>query len=291
MVNNDKILYENYFNGCDRNSHIHVYSVTKSIVSILVGIAIDKGYIKSIEQNISDFYIVNLRNQNITLKNLLTMTTPYCYIIPPYKKYFTSDDWVKFSLDSLSHKKPGKFKYAPLIGPDIISGILVKTTGKSVLDFAKENLFKPLGINIKEDIIFHSKEEQLSFNNSIDMNGWVADPKGINTAGWGLTLSTRDMATIGQLYLNKGKYNDLQIVSKEWIKESTKEQSYWKKEKLSYGYLWWVSDDGFAAMGDGGNIIYVNTQKQMIVAITALFQSHVKDRITFIKKCIEPFIE
>ena len=114
VMKNDKILYENYFNGCDRNSHIHVYSVTKSIVSILVGIAIDKGYIKSIEQNISDFYTVNLRNQNITLKNLLTMTTPYRYIIPPYKKYFTSDDWVKFSLDSLSHKKPGKFKYAPL---------------------------------------------------------------------------------------------------------------------------------------------------------------------------------
>jgi CubicO group peptidase (beta-lactamase class C family) len=78
------------------------------------------------------------------------MTAPYKYKSAPYTKYFTSNDWVKTALDLLGGKKPvGEFRYTPLIGPDILSGILVKATGQSVLDFAKQYLFTPLGI--KED--------------------------------------------------------------------------------------------------------------------------------------------
>ncbi len=301
VLKEGKTLYENYFNNCNANSKLHVYSVTKSIISILIGIAMDKGYIKSVDEKVLDFfpdYTVKRREkviQKITLKDLLTMTAPYKYRFNPYIKYFTSDDFVKFSLDLLGGKDDiGKFRYAPLIGPDIFSGILVKATGKPLLDFAKENLFEPLGIKVIDNITFNSKEEQLAFNKSTNISGWVADPKGINTGGWGLTLSATDMAKIGQLYLNDGIWNGKQIVSKAWIEESTKEHSRWEKLNLPYGYLWWINNDkyyGYAAMGDGGNTIFVNKDKKMVVSIASLFVPRAKDRIDFIKNYIEPTFE
>ncbi len=298
VLKDGKTLYENYFNECTAASRIHVYSVTKSIVSILIGIAMDKGYIKSSDQKVLDFfsdYIVKKREktiQSITFKNLLTMTAPYKYKFAPYIKYFTSDDYVQFSLDLLGGREQiGKFRYAPLIGPDILSGILVKATGKSVFDFAAENLFSPLGITVETNVIFHSKEEQLAFNKAKDISGWVVDPSGVNTAGWGLTLTPMDMAKIGQLYLCGGMWGDKRIVSEKWIEESTKEHSRWEKLDLAYGYLWWLHEDGYAAMGDGGNVIYVNTKKSMVISITSLFRPNVKDRIEFIKEYIEPVFE
>ena len=294
IVKDGEKVYENYYNDCTTESRIHVFSVTKSIVSILIGIAVDKGFIKSIDDKVLNYYpdyIVKRGEKtlpNIRIKDILTMTVPYKYKFNPYTKYFTSMDWVKFSLDKMGGRgKIGEFRYAPIIGPDVLSGILVKATGQSVLEFAKENLFEPLDINIEKNITFDSKEEQMEFYKSTDMNGWVADPQGVNTAGWGLTLSPVDMAKIGQLFLNKGKWNGEQIVSEKWVEESTTEHSRWKKLNLPYGYLWWVGEKGgYAAMGDGGNIIYVNPDKNLVVAITSLFYPRAKDRIDFIETFI-----
>ena len=294
IVKDGETVYENYYNGCTTESRIHVFSVTKSIVSILIGIAIDKGFIKSIDDKVLDYYpdyIVKRGEKTlpeIRIRDILTMTVPYKYKFNPYTKYFTSMDWVKFSLDKMGGRgNIGEFRYAPIIGPDVLSGILVKATGQSVLEFAKENLFEPLDINIEKDITFHSKEEQMEFYKSTDMNGWVADPQGVNTAGWGLTISPVDMAKIGQLFLNKGKWNGNQIVSEKWVEESTTEHSRWKKMNLPYGYLWWIGEKGgYAAMGDGGNILYVNPDKNLVVAITSLFYPRAKDRIEFIEKYI-----
>ncbi len=301
VLKDGKVLYDNYFNECNSTSRIHVYSVTKSIISILIGIAIDKGYIKDINQKVLDFfpdYIVKSREktiQKITLKDLLTMTAPYKYIFAPYIKYFTSDDFVKFTLDLLGGKgQIGKFKYTPLIGPDILSGILIRATGQSVLDFARDNLFSPLEITVENNVAFHSKEEQLAFNKAKDISGWVVDGAGINTGGWGLTLSPMDMAKIGQLFLDRGMWNGKQIVSESWIDESTKEHSKWEKLGMSYGYLWWIIDDkehACAAMGDGGNTIYFNRNKKMVVSIASFFISRAKDRIELIKEYIEPIFE
>lgn len=294
-----KTVYEKYFQGCTRDSRIHVYSVTKSIVSALIGIALEEGVIKSLNQRVLEFfpdYIVKDKEksiQNITLRNLLTMTAPYKYrFFPPYIKYFTSEDWVRFSLDLLGGSgRIGTFRYAPLIGPDILSGILVKTTGRSVFDFASDKLFAPLGITVEKCLTFRDKKEQMEFNKATDISGWVMDQSGVNSAGWGLTLSAMDMAKIGRLYLNGGNWNGKQMIDESWIKESTREQSCFKKRNLPYGYLWWISEDGFAAMGDGGNIIYVNTKKELVVAIAALFVSRAGDRIALIKDCIEPLFE
>ena len=141
------------------------------------------------------------------------MTAPYKYRSTPYTKYFTGPDWVRFSLDLLGGKGPvGEFRYAPLIGPDILTGILTRVTGQSVLDFAKERLFAPLGIPVEQSITFRSREELMAFYKSTDLRVWAADPAGVNAGGWGLTLSPMDLAKLGQLYLDGGVWNGQRLV-------------------------------------------------------------------------------
>lgn len=300
IMKDGKAVYEKYFCGCTEADRIHVFSVTKSILSILIGIALDKGYIHSVDQKVLEFYPEYTVKkgektiQNVTIKDMLTMTAPYKYKSNPYTKYFTSMDWVKFSLDVLGGKgQIGEFRYAPIVGPDILSGILERAAGQSAFEFAKEYLFAPLGITVEKTITFHSKEEQMAFYKATDISCWVAGPTGVNTAGWGLTLSPMDMAKIGQLFLNGGMWNGNRIVSEKWVSDSTSEQSRWKQRDLPYGYLWWIGeqDNGYAAMGDGGNIIYVSPDKNMVVASTSLFYPRAKDRIEFIKKYVEPIFE
>lgn len=296
---NGKKLYEHYFNGYTAESAFHVFSVTKSILSALIGIAIDKGNILSIDQKVLDFFpdYTPKRGEKtaqcVTIRDMLTMTTPFKYKSAPYTKYFTSESWVKSALDLLGGKgEIGQFRYTPLIGPDILSGILTKATGQSALEFADENLFSPLGIDITRNVVFHSKEEQLSIIKDHHESGWVADPQGINTAGWGLFIKTADMAKIGQLYLNRGTWNSRQIVSAGWIDESTTGHSRW--DRLRYGYLWWIIDEkehSYAALGDGGNAIYVNPAKNLAVAIASLFKPTARDRIELIRQHIEPVFE
>jgi len=296
---NGNRTYENYFHGYTADTAFHVFSVTKSILSILIGIAMDKGLIRSLDQKVLDFFpdYTPKRGEKtvqlVTLKDMMTMTAPYKYKSAPYTKYFSSESWVKSALDLLGGKgEIGDFRYTPLIGPDILSGILARVTGQPVLEFAQENLFAPLGIDVSEKIVFASKEEQLSIMKNHHGSGWVADPQGVNTAGWGLFLRTGEMAKIGQLYLNRGVWDGRWIVSAEWIDESTAVHSHWNT--LQYGYLWWIIDAderSFAALGDGGNVIYVNPAKDLVVAIASLFKPTAKDRIEFIKKYVEAGLE
>lgn len=297
VLKNGERVYENYFGGCTEDSRIHVFSVTKSVVSVLIGMALDKGYIGGIDQRVLDFYPEYTPKrgektlQNITLRDMLTMTAPYKYKSNPYTKYFTSEDWVKFSLDMLGGKgQIGQFRYAPLIGPEVLTGILTRATGQSVLNFARKNLFEPLGITVERSITFHSREEQMAFYKATDMSVWVAGPTGVNAGGWGLTLSPVDMAKLGQLLLSGGAWNARRVVSEEWLRESTSEHSRWTERDLPYGYLWWVleRERGCAAIGDGGNIIYVSPEKNMVVAIASRFKPVVKDRIEFIREYVEP---
>jgi len=299
VLKEGKLLYEKYFNECTGNAPIHVFSVTKSIISILFGIAIDKGYIKSVDQKVLDFfpeYTIKRGEktiQDVTIKNMLTMTAPYKYKSAPYTKYFTSGDWVKSALDLLGGKgNIGEFRYTPLIGPDILSGVLISATGQSILDFATKHLFFPLGINVENNITFKDKEEQFAFLKAKNISGWVADPKGTNTAGWGLTMTAMDMAKIGQLYLNDGKWGNELIVSSRWIKESIEEHTCWNELKLPYGYLWWSRiANGYAAMGDSGNMIYINQEKNLVVSIASLYKPTAKDRVKLVVDYIEPIFE
>lgn len=299
IVKDGQTLYEEYFNGCTAESRLHLFSVTKSILSLLIGIAIDEGSIESVDQKVLEFfpdYEPKTDNEGIhqlTIRHLLTMTAPFSYEVEPYVDYFTSESWVDFALSYLGGQGAiGSFQYRPIVGPDILSGILTKATGRGVREYAQERLFAPLGISVSEDIVFQSQEEQFAFYEATDINGWVADHQGINAAGWGLTLSPVDLAKIGQLYLTEGDWQGQQVVSADWTNESTREHSRWQEMNLAYGYLWWLIDENcFAAMGDGGNIIYVNREKKLVVASTAFFVQDAKDRIGFIKEHIEPFVD
>ena len=151
VLKDDNVVYENYFNQCSENDPIHIFSVTKSVVSMLFGIALGKGCIINLDEKVIDLfpnYQIKKGGktiQHITIRNLLTMTAPYKHRFNPYPKYFSSEDWVRSSLDFLGgNGKIGKFKYAPIIGIDILSGILIKATGKSVIEFAQDNLFSLL---------------------------------------------------------------------------------------------------------------------------------------------------
>lgn len=299
VIKNDKIVFEDYFDGYNQNTTLHVASVTKSIISALIGIAIDRKAIKSIDQNVLDYfqeYTIKrgeMTIRKITIRDLLTMTAPYKYKYEPYTKVYSSDDWTKAALDILGGKgKIGEFKYST-VGIQVLSGVLSNVTGLSVLDFAKENLFIPLDIKVPYNITIKNKTEHFAFLKDKYVSGWVIDPQGVNTAGWGLALSTMDMAKIGQLYLNKGMWRGKQIVSAKWIEDSTREHSRWGE--LQYGLLWWIikgdNDNCYAAIGDGGNVIFVSPEKMMVVAISSRFMPRAKDRIELIKKYILPLFD
>lgn len=297
VLSDGEKVYESYDQGYTAGDWVHVASVTKSILSLLIGMAVNQGYM-DVGQRVLDFfpeYVVARGEktiQQITVRDMLTMTAPYRCKTEPYVKMFTGKEWVRMALDSLGGSgRIGEFTYSPLLGVQALSGIFVRATGQPILSFAKEHLFEPLGIMVQKDLRFASKEEQLAFLKARDISGWAADPEGIQTAGWGLTLTTMDMARIGQLCLNEGAWEGRQLVSAQWIDESTHEHSRCRQWKLSYGYLWWVIDDRehiYAAMGDGGNIIYVNAKKKLVIAIACTYMPQAKNRLQLIRTYMEP---
>ena len=298
IVKDNTYLYESYFNGFNQDDTIHIASVTKSLMSILVGIAIDKGAIRDVEQSVLDFFPnYKLKRgektlQNIKLKHLLTMTAPYKCKFEPHTKIYSSDNWGNSILDLLGGKgNIGDFRYTTVC-IHILSNILTNATGSSVVDFAETYLFKPLGINRPKNIRLRNREEHFSFIKGKHVSGWVVDPTGVNSAGWGLTLTTKDIAKIGLLYLNMGSYKGEKLVSKEWVEESTRKQSQWGGR--SYGYLWWVVEDQsncYAAIGDGGNIIYVCPKKNIVIGMTSSFKPRADNRLELIKDHLIPMIE
>lgn len=299
VLKDSKKVYESYFDGFASEDAVHVMSVTKSVISALVGVAIDQGCIQNTEQKVLDFFPeYRLKRgektiQNISIKNMLTMTAPYKYKTEPYAKVYASGDWTAAALDLLGGRDgiTGEFKYST-VGTQILSGILVRAAGKPVIEFAAEHLFEPLGIKMPGSTIINTKEEYFDFLKAKHKKGWAADPSGVNTAGWGLCLTPRDMAKIGQLYLDHGVCNGRQILSSEWTEASTTEKSRWKE--LPYGYLWWIidcrGDRCYGAIGDGGNTIFVNPKKNMVIAITAQFVLRSKPILELITEHIVPLL-
>ena len=256
VIRHGYIVSENYFTGGQDDPH-ELFSCTKSFVSALVGIAIAQGAIKGVDQPVLGFFPGrtfakdDARKQAMTLDNLLTMTSGLDWTEgdPAYYKLVSSPDWVKFMLDRPMIEEPGqRFNYCSGCS-FVLSAIVQKTTGTSTLDFAQANLFGPLGI----------------VNPS-----WEKGSGGIANGGWGLSLTSRDMAKLGYLYLNGGVWDGRQVVPAEWVKTSV-QKHVTTGDRLDYGYQWWVYPalDAYTARGRGGQLIFVIPRLDMVIVFTA----------------------
>jgi len=260
VVRNGYMVVDATVHPFEPGSRHIIYSCTKSVISALVGIAIDKGYIDGVDQPVLDFFpertAANLdaNKEAMTLEHVLTMATglkcqdSYLYRWQGLNQMRQSQDWVQFMLDLPMAEEPGtRFEYCN--GASfLLSAIIQETTGMSALAFANEHFFGPLGI--------------------IDVQ-WLSNPRGI-TIGWSdLHLTPHDVAKIGYLYLNEGWWDGEQVVSAEWVKASTREHISATLED-GYGYQWWVDDSGiYMALGYAGQFIFVIPDKDMVVAFVS----------------------
>lgn len=294
VVRQGALAYERYWRGGDAAHARHFASVTKSIVSALIGIAIEDGYIRGVDQKVLDFFPAyrseadNRLIADIAIRHLLTMTAPYSFEDwhEPLDQLCMQEDWAAYTLDKLGcGGNIGDFKYSTS-GAHLLSVILTRSTGRSAREFANERLFRPTGMREipAYDMTAFGFDEL--FGHAV--RGWVEDPTGNSTGGWGLTLTPRDMARFGQLYLNRGRWGDKQLLSPHWIDESTAMNQH------GYGYLWWLrEEDGVRAhmaLGDGGNVICCLPDNELVVAITSDFMPQPRDRWTLVKKHILPAI-
>lgn len=302
-IRNGTVIYEDSWRGFASEDAVNVNSVTKGVMALLAGIASDKGLI-SVDDKVMDYFPEYQAKRGektifeVTVRHLLTMTAPYKGRSEPWKKVCTSDDWTKAALDFLGGRAgiTGEFRYATL-GIQILAGIIERGSGEKLIDFANKNLFIPLGI--PEHVIHgdSSKEDQFDFfmNKGPRKNEWYSDPQGTVTAGWGLCASAKDLALIGCMVLNGGSMGKVRIVSSEWINSMlTPYQKLGERfGNMYYGYLWYKPFEDrevYAAIGDGGNIIYVNKDNNVAVGVTGTFKPMIFDRIEFIEKNVLPLI-
>lgn len=301
--NNEKV-YSDCWNDYKEDDCVHIMSATKSIIALLVGIAVDKGQIKSVDDKVLDYfpdYKVKRGEKTIydvTIKHLLTMRAPYKCKGDPWSKVCSSDNWTFSALDFLGGRKglTDEFIYQTVC-LHILSGILYRAINMKVVDYANTYLFEPLGIQTHKNYYAETAEEHKRFTigKLPKENIWFCDTEGLGTPGYGLCMSADDMAKIGLLCMNNGVYNNKQIVSAEWIEEMTSPRSVEGNNfrGMAYGYLWWIIDrkkNIYAAIGNSGNVIYVNPEKDIVISVASYFKPTIFDRVDFIQKHIEPFI-
>ena len=265
VVRHGRIVYEKYYRGNNQDSPVVVYSVTKSVISALTGIAIREGYLANIAQKLTDIFPQYFngnsdpRKREITLKHLLTMTAGL--EVADDEAWMKSTDGCKYVIDRpLVHNPGQKFDYNNGL-TNLMSVILTKTTGMTTREFADKHLFGPLGITNYT---------------------WARGPQGYYIGGWGLRLTPRDMAKFGYLYLREGMYNGQQIVPRQWVQESVSLHSYPEKTD-GYGYAWWLDTledrmhnkkyQAFLALGYGGQFIWVVPELDIVNVITVKEES------------------
>lgn len=255
IIRNDKIVFDACFYPYTRGLQHDIASCTKSITSLLIGIAIDKGFIRN-ENELVKKYFPEIKSysknyQTLTIKDLLTMTSGLdCggdNEEAIFNGLFKASDWPAYIFNIPSVNAPGKqFSYCSC-NFYLLAEILYRSTKLSPEKFADKYLFKPIGIK--------------SFY-------WTKNNKGVNY-GWGdLAIRPYDMAKIGRLLLNNGKWNGVQVVSGGYIRKATGLQVVFSDHK-GYGYGFWIDNDhAFNAVGRGGQRIYVDRLHNVIIVAT-----------------------
>ncbi len=253
VVRNGYLVAEAYCRDpADRHNFHHIQSATKSITSILTGIAVDKGLIESVNQSVYEFipqfFDEDERKRSITIRHVLTMQTGLNFDndIHTAKLYHHSGSTLRYVLSRPLDFEPGSSFYYHDGNPQLMSGVIWAVTGGSLEDFAISHLFDPLGIR-------HYR--------------WETPNDGMTFGAFGLWLCPRDMAKIGKMMLQKGIWDGERIVSEEWVAESKRRHVTGE----GYGFYWWVASFGgdYSAEGHGEQIIYVAPEENAVVVLTA----------------------
>ena len=256
IIRHGYLVSESYYDRYTSGSLDEIYSVTKSFTATLVGIALDQRKLAGIDQKVADllpgrsFANPDPSKQAMTLENLLTMTSGLDWKEndASFRALATSPDWVKMVMDLPMVAQPGQtFSYCS--GCSHVISAIVKQQAGNELEFARKNLFDPLGITN-----YH----------------WQQDPQGVLLGGWGLNLAPRDLAKLGYLYLNNGAWEGQPVVSAKWVQTATT-QHFARPGDLGYGYQWWIYPryNAFAALGRFGQMIFVSPSLDLVVVTTA----------------------
>jgi len=254
VIRNGYLVMEAYFPPFKKDTKHQLFSCTKSINAAALGIAINEGYIKGIDQKVLDFFpeyeVENMSPEKAdrTIRNLLMMSSG---ILNSDNALSNSNDRVGTYLNLPLDFTPGsRFSYDNGAS-HMLSAITQKATGKTTFEYAKEKIFNPLGI---KDV------------------AWPADTKGISMGSGGVQMMPLDMAKFGYLFLKNGKWDGRQIVPEQWVKDSTKKYLENPNEgNRGYGYQWWINRkvEGFNAHGMRGQRIFVLPKHDIVVVFTA----------------------
>ncbi len=278
IAQNGKLIFEGYCNKSNQTTLHNTRSATKTITGILIGCLINDKLLRSEKEYASkysrrdDIYYPDARKDNITIEDLLTMSSIlecddwHRLSRGNEERMYLLEDWVKFYWD-LPIKGYPEWKTPPeesefgrdfsycTAGTVVLGDIINNVTG-NLQNYADKVLFDKLGITQKH---------------------WQIIPIGIPMTGGGLGLSSRDLLKIGQLYLNKGKWNDEQIIPENWVYKSITPKAKMPEEYggAEYGYLWWISnfsnEKAYYMAGSGGNKIAVFPELDLVVVLTSTF--------------------
>ncbi len=252
VIRNGYLLFEGYGPGSSVNQLWRIYSATKSVTAMAFGLALADGFVSHVNDSVLDYFpnrsIQNPdpRKSNMTLWHLLTMSSGL------QRSDFglgTQPDWVQYLLDSPMANEPGEFWNYNGGCSHLLSGVISETMGVSMETLVLTRLFTPMGISVYD---------------------WGADPQGVSTGMAGLSLTLRDLAKLGYLYLNNGTWGSMELISSEWVDECTHPHFVFPYGE-GYGYQWWVDIpvNGYSMRGAGGMRVFVLPEQDLILAFGA----------------------
>ena len=284
---NGRTRFERYYSSSPAESR-NIYSVTESVTSTLVGIAISEGRLR-LNESLSQMlprYAAEMKPSvaRVTVRQLLTMTGGF----PDTSNLdetglLTSPDWVRYILRHQDFAPGDAWRYSDY-GAHLLAPILVQATGESVLAYAQAKLFDPLGLVTQPGSQPPVDEAHVS---DYDRDGfaWPVDPQGFQTTFTWLKLRPRDTATFGQLFLQEGQWNGRQVVPATWARQATTAQtgkafpdiggsapgSAWNP--TNYGYFWWVEPSAgvsaYCALGFGGQLLEVVPSLHLVIVVSS----------------------
>jgi CubicO group peptidase (beta-lactamase class C family) len=269
-----ELVGERYFNGASRAARANIKSASKSVISALVGIAIERGAIRGVDQPLAELlpgYFdarTDPRKRSITVEDLLTMRSGLeSTSFESYGSWVSSRNWVRDALGRPLVAEPGHVG-GPMIystgSTHLLSAALTRATGMSTYRFADRYLARPLGIALRP---------------------WTTDPQGIYFGGNDMYLTPRDMVMFGAVYLHGGAVRGRQVVPRAWVEASTQPRTVSPYNGNQYGYGWWVRTAAgpagghrvFYAWGYGGQFIFVVPDLELVVVTTSNSTAETRD--------------